>query len=226
MRRTSRFISRSRTRTYPRPSTFQSTPVPSSVIARQAFTNLSRTRVDRRDFRSTRRIASIARRATSRTRPRISTGSHPKAAEARITQTCKWLSGAALAALVIAPSPAAARLNASPGDPARQYVEARAAAMSGDHARSATLLTALAASQPDQVDLARKALGEALGAGQIDLALKLARSIPPAKLATDARLLLVVDEVRHRRPERALPWLSLNANNGDLAFLTPLVTAW
>ena len=68
------------------------------------------------------------------------------------------------------------------GDPARTYVEARAAAMSGDHARSATLLTALAAAQPDQVDIVRKALGEALGAGQIELALRLARSIPPEKL--------------------------------------------
>jgi tetratricopeptide (TPR) repeat protein len=134
------------------------------------------------------------------------------------------MSGAMLAALVLVPTPAAARLTA--GDPGRTYIQARAAAMNGDHAGSAALLATLAQSQPGQVDLARKALGEALGAGQMDLALKLARTIPPAKLATDARLLLVADEIRHRRPDRALPWLSLSADNGDLAFLAPLVTAW
>jgi tetratricopeptide (TPR) repeat protein len=134
------------------------------------------------------------------------------------------LSGATVAALIAIPGPAAARLTA--GNPERTYVEARAASMNGDHARSAQLLATLAESQPGQVDLARKALSEALGAGQIELALKLARTIPPAKLPTDARLLIVADEVRHHRPDRALPWLSLSADNGDLSFLAPLVTAW
>jgi len=127
-----------------------------------------------------------------------------------------------LAALLIAPSAAAA----SSGDPARTYVEARAAAMAGDHARSATLLTALAAAQPDQVDIARKALGEALGAGQIDLALRLARSIPPDKLTSDVRLLLVADEVKRGRLDRAQQWLKVTGDNGDLTFLAPLLTAW
>ena len=112
------------------------------------------------------------------------------------------------------------------GDPARTYVEARAAAMSGDHARSATLLTALAAAQPDQVDIVRKALGEALGAGQIELALRLARSIPPQKLTSDVRLLLVADEVKRGRLDRAQQWLKVAGDNGDLTFLAPLLTAW
>ena len=124
-----------------------------------------------RGFRSTPRTASTARPATSRTRPRTSTGSLPKAAEAPITRTCKWLAGAALAALALAPVPAAAR-GSRLGRSARTYVQARAAAMSGDHARAAQLLAALAAAQPDQVDLASKALSEAIGAGQMDLALQ------------------------------------------------------
>lgn len=111
-------------------------------------------------------------------------------------------------------------------DPARTYVEARAAAMSGDHAHSATLLAALAQAEPDEIDIARKALAEAIGAGRMDLALKLARSIPPAKLSSDARLLLAADEVRRRRTDRALPWLSVAGENGSLTFLEPLVTAW
>ena len=98
--------------------------------------------------------------------------------------------------------------------------------MNGDHARSAALFATLAASQPDRVDLARKALSEALGAGQMDLALKLARTIPAAKLPTDARLLLVADEVRRRRLDAAVPWLNLGADNGDLSFLVPFLTAW
>jgi tetratricopeptide (TPR) repeat protein len=132
----------------------------------------------------------------------------------------------ALVALLAAPAPATTRLSASSGDPARTYVEARAAAMSGDHARSAALLATLAASQPDQVDLARKALGEAIGAGQMDLAMRLARSLPPAKLTSDARLLLAADEIKRGRADRAQQWLRIAGESGDLTFLAPLVSAW
>jgi tetratricopeptide (TPR) repeat protein len=135
------------------------------------------------------------------------------------------LSAAALGALMIIPAPAQARVNA--GDPALVYVQARAASMNGDHGRAAELLAALAQAQPDQVDIARKALAEALGAGQIDLALSLSRSIPAASLPTDARLLLAADEVKHRRLERALGWLAVKGDGGgDLAFLAPLLSAW
>jgi tetratricopeptide (TPR) repeat protein len=98
--------------------------------------------------------------------------------------------------------------------------------LSGDHARSATLLAALAQSQPDQVDLARKALLEALGAGQTDLALSVAAKIPAAKLPTEARLLLVADQVRRRRIDRALGWLQGSGDSANLTFLAPLLTAW
>jgi tetratricopeptide (TPR) repeat protein len=98
--------------------------------------------------------------------------------------------------------------------------------MSGDHARAAELFAALAGSQPGQVDLARKAVAEAIGAGKADLALSLARGMPPAKLTSDARLLLVADEVKRRRIDRAMSWLSVTGENGDLTFLAPLLTAW
>jgi tetratricopeptide (TPR) repeat protein len=106
------------------------------------------------------------------------------------------------------------------------YIQARAAAMTGDHARSAALLATIASSQPDQVDLARKALTEAIGAGQMELALRLARSMPPAKLSSDARLLLVADEVKRGHVDRALQWLSVAGETGDLTFLAPLLRAW
>src|SRR6476661_5460174 len=170
-------------------------PVPSSVTARQACTNLSRARVVNRGSRSTPRIASTARRATSRTRPKTSTGSLPKAAEAPITRTCKWLTGAA--------------------------------AMSGDHARSAQLLASLSQTEPQKDEIARKALSEAIGSGQMDLALKLTRSVPATSLSAEARLLLVAEEIRRGHPDRALPWLTAQGQNGvDLSFLAPLITAW
>ena len=129
-----------------------------------------------------------------------------------------------MAALALSPASASARLTVS--DAARTYVQARAAAMTGDHARAAQLLAALAASQPDQVDIAKKALTEAVGAGQMDLALKLTRSVPAASLPSDARLLLVAEEIRRGHPERALPWLGTSGQTGDLTFLGPLVTGW
>src|SRR4051812_46252941 len=199
-------------------------PAPSSVIARQAFMNLLKAKAVNRGSRSTPRTAFTARPATSRTRPRTSTGSPQKAAEAPITRTCKWLAGAAIAALALGSAPAAAQLTVS--DPGRTYIQARAAAMGGDHARAAQLLASLAAAQPGAVDIAKKALSEAVGAGQMDLALKLARNVPAASLPSDARLLLVAEEIRRGHPERALPWLGVSGQAGDLTFLAPLISAW
>jgi tetratricopeptide (TPR) repeat protein len=134
------------------------------------------------------------------------------------------LACAGLAALAIGATPASASVSS---DPARAYVEARAAALSGDHARSAALLAALAQAQPDQTDLARKALLEALGAGQIDLALAVAGRLPAAKLPVEARLLLVSSEVRKRRIDRALAWVQPGSgDSANLSFLIPLLTAW
>lgn len=98
--------------------------------------------------------------------------------------------------------------------------------MNGDHGRSADLLAAIAQAEPNEPDIARKALGEALGAGRMDLALKIARATPAAKLASDARLLLVADALRRRQTDQALAWLKVSGDNGDLSFLVPLVNAW
>jgi tetratricopeptide (TPR) repeat protein len=145
--------------------------------------------------------------------------------EAPITQTCKLFGGTALAALLLVPAPAGA-VRLSTGDAALTYVEARAAAMEGAHARAAELLATLADSQPDEIQFAQQALTEAIGAGRMDLALSLTRKIPPAKLSTDARILLVTEAVRQHHLERGLPWLAGSSGNGDLSFLGPLLTAW
>ena len=117
-------------------------------------------------------------------------------------------------------------MRVAPNDPGLVYVQARAAAMSGDHARAAGLLASLAEAEPNQADLARKALIEAVGAGQIDLALQLATNLPPAKLTPDARLLLAAQELRRNQPNRALQWLRTPSETGTLEFITPLLTAW
>jgi len=146
-------------------------------------------------------------------------------AEAPITRTCKYLAGAALAVLLSAPVPAAAaRLSA--GNASLTYVEARAAAINGEHARAAELLATLANAQPSEVQFAQQALGEAIGAGRMDLALNLAAKIPASKLTTDARLLLVAEAVKQRRGDRALSWLAPVGGSGDLGFLAPLLNAW
>ena len=98
--------------------------------------------------------------------------------------------------------------------------------MNGDHARAAELLAMLADAEPGQTQFAQQALSEAIGAGQMDLAVGLAAKMPADKLSTDARLLLVADAVKQRRLDRALPWLNAGGRNGDLSFLTPLLTAW
>ena len=111
-------------------------------------------------------------------------------------------------------------------NPGLVYVQARAASMVGDHAQSAELLGALAQAQPSDSDLARKAITEAIGSGQMDLSLRLIRSVSPQTLSSEARLLVVADELRRRRTDRALPWLAIKGETGDLMFLEPLLRAW
>jgi tetratricopeptide (TPR) repeat protein len=127
--------------------------------------------------------------------------------------------------LLLVPAPAAAA-RLSTGDPALTYVQARAAAINGEHARAAELLASLADAQPGEVQFAQQAITEAVGAGQMPLALSLAGKIPATKLSTDARLLLVADAVKRRRVVSALPWLASRGGAGDLGFLAPLLNAW
>ena len=82
--------------------------------------------------------------------------------------------------------------HAGKGPLERELAEAEPAEpeLAVDRACPAALLAALAQSQPAQPDLARKALAEALGAGQMELALTLIQKVPTNKLSNEARLLL------------------------------------
>src|SRR5919112_1432426 len=107
--------------------------------------------------RSTLRIASTARRATSRTRPRTSTGSSRKAAEDPIIRTCKQLP--VLAALVVAGAAAPAAANPA------AYVEARVAADQGASERASRSFRTLLAADPQSRLVAQRALDHGLAAG-------------------------------------------------------------
>ena len=106
------------------------------------------------------------------------------------------------------------------------YVQARAAAMSGQHRRSAELLAQLAETNASDSTINRKALAQALGAGNAELALRLARKLPAAEWTVDARLLLIADELRRGRSDQALRFLGSANDEASLSFLAPLLTAW
>ncbi len=58
------------------------------------------------------------------------------------------------------------------------------------------------------------------------LALRLARKLPQTELAVDARLLLVANELRNRRADRAIHFLGETDPESSLGFLEPLLKAW
>ncbi len=98
--------------------------------------------------------------------------------------------------------------------------------MSGEHRRSAELLAALAESNPGDTIITRRAVTEAIGAGNTELALRLARKIPRTDLSVDARMLLIADELKRGRSDLAIQLLATPLDEGSLSFLSPLLTAW
>ena len=133
------------------------------------------------------------------------------------------MSGSALAAALI--MPAAAR---EPGNRDRlsTYVAARAADGQGDPARAANLFAELVRETPGENLLRRRAIAEAIEAGDIRLALDLARPVPVAQTALDLRLLLVADQLRLGKDAKALEILNTRGGVIDSSFLSPFVEAW
>src|SRR4051794_18808457 len=138
-------------------------PGPSSATAPPESMSSSRREVGR-GSRSTRKIASTARHATSRTRPRTSTGSFPKAEEGRTIPTCR-LGAGALAARALPVSPGAADARVEPRSPLDTYVRARAAASAGALDLASSGYGAALRAAPDNALIATQALGYAVTAG-------------------------------------------------------------
>ena len=109
-------------------------------------------------------------------------------------------------------------------DPARAYVTARAAAISGNHAEAAEIYARLASSSAD-ADLRQKAIAQAISAGDMALAIRLIRQAPQT-LPIDSKLLLVADALRRGRSAEAQRLLGKSVSGVDLSFWEPLVEAW
>src|SRR5207237_4602576 len=179
-----------------------------------------------RAFRSTRRIVSTAKPATSRTRPRTSTGSCPRAEEDRTIPTCRRIAGPALAgAIILAATPAGARV--APVSPLATYAEARMAASNGaDEAAGARYAAALAAAPADRT-IAGQAMGHGVRSGNWRLALDGARALERLNaLLADARFLLVSEAFRAHDWRTARAQIDAIERDQSLAFTVPVLRAW
>lgn len=122
--------------------------------------------------------------------------------------------------------PASASVLAANADQLSTYVTARAADALGDPARAAQLFANLSRERPEDMSIKRRAIIGAIQAGDVKLALQLARGMPIAETPLDLRLLLVADELRAGRDEAALAILRTKAGIIDASFLAPFVEAW
>jgi Flp pilus assembly protein TadD len=171
--------------------------------------------------RSTPRIASTARRATSRTRRRTSTGWSQKAAEGRIIRTCKRLLAAAIAA-GLAASPAWAE----PAD-LGAYLQARSAAHAGADEQASRRFAALLRSAPNSLTVAQRALEHGISAGDWPLALRAARRLDQAGALPPTRRILLVGEALRTR-DWAAAALEIDKLERGQAFAqtAPVLRAW
>jgi tetratricopeptide (TPR) repeat protein len=134
-------------------------------------------------------------------------------------RTCSLAFAAVLFGAV--PQAAEARLTFARSG-ASTFVAAKAAADGGDNRRAAILYASLAAAEPGNGAIAARALAQAILAGDMDLALRLAKARRIEELAPDARLLLLAERLKGRRvKEKDLdPWPR------ELSFVQPFVRAW
>ncbi len=139
--------------------------------------------------------------------------------EVLIPRTCDALTALALILAAAAPVAAAAV-------PLSTYVEARAAEMNGDEAQSARLYALMAEADPADRTIARKAISTAIQSGQADLAISLAKNIPPNELPIDARLMLAADQLRRGKNKDAVAFLEKGATSTEVDLFAPLVKAW
>lgn len=110
--------------------------------------------------------------------------------------------------------------------PLSTYVEARAAEMNGDETRSAQLFAMMAAANPSDLTIARRAISTAIQSGQSDLAVTLARRLPADELPVDARLMLAGDLLRRGKHKDAVAALEKGTTSTEVDLFAPLIRAW
>jgi Flp pilus assembly protein TadD len=111
-------------------------------------------------------------------------------------------------------------------DPPRVYLAARAAAIDGNHSRSARLLAQLVDSSTANQTVAKEAVSQAISAGDIKLALRLMKSLPADSTPIEGKFLQVAEAIRSNEPSRAVALLKGASAANDISFLRPFVAAW
>lgn len=121
---------------------------------------------------------------------------------------------------------AAATPAAASRDVFETYVAARLADASGDPGSAARLLAELIRDEPGDALLRRRAIAAAIEGGDMELALQLGRGTPVEQTPFDLRLLMVADELRRGKGDRALAILNAKGGLIDTSFFAPFVEAW
>ena len=98
--------------------------------------------------------------------------------------------------------------------------------MNGDEARSARLFALMAEANPEDLTIARRAIATAIQSGQAELAISLAKDIPPDQLPVDARLMLAADALLRGKNKDAVKALEKGATSTEVDLFAPLVKAW
>ena len=106
------------------------------------------------------------------------------------------------------------------------YIAARAADASGDPATASRLLATLVRDMPSEMLLRRRAIGHAIEAGNMELALRLAQRVPAVEASLDLRLLQAAEELRQGKEGSASLLLRTPGGIIDSSFLAPFVEAW
>lgn len=102
---------------------------------------------------------------------------------------------------------------------AATFVAARAAADAGDARRAAMLYASLAAADPSDPSMARRALSQAIVGGDMPLAMRLIGQQSGAGLPVDAQLLRIGQSLQTRSSAKA-------EYPQQIAFMAPFVGAW
>ena len=84
----------------------------------------------------------------------------------------------------------------------------------------------MAEADPADRTIARKAISTAIQSGQAELAISLAKQIPPNELPIDARLMLAAEQLRRGKNKDAVSALEQGATSTEVDLFAPLVKAW
>lgn len=115
-----------------------------------------------------------------------------------------------------------------PGEEERlsDYVAARAADALGNPGDAARLMAELLRQRPSDASLRERAVGAAVEAGDIPLALSLGGRTGFANASLELRMLLLAEELRRGKTRNALEMVQDRQGELDSTFLLPFVDAW